>query len=132
MTAATQDTIEINDRFQHALRLMEETDHCLFITGKAGTGILSAEYGLVDPEQVISPYEKTLNTMPIVARRQWAEKVGTQLGKTMPQLKRAVFLAGSRYREFLGDHLQHRGIIVEVPMEGLRIGEQLNWLARHI
>ncbi len=30
--------IEINDQFQRALRLMEDTDQCLFITGKAGTG----------------------------------------------------------------------------------------------
>ncbi|MEQ1704626.1 MAG: AAA family ATPase [Rickettsiales bacterium] len=31
-------TIDLNDQFQHALLLMEETDRCLFITGKAGTG----------------------------------------------------------------------------------------------
>jgi ATP-dependent DNA helicase PIF1 len=30
--------IEINDRFRQALDLMEQTDRCLFITGKAGTG----------------------------------------------------------------------------------------------
>jgi hypothetical protein len=30
--------------------------------------ILSAEYGLVPPDQVISPYERTLNTMPVLAR----------------------------------------------------------------
>lgn len=42
-----------------------------------------------------------------------------------------VFLAGQRYREFLADHLKSRGIVVEVPMEGLRIGQQLSWLGRH-
>jgi ABC-type lipoprotein export system ATPase subunit len=30
--------LEINDRFRHALQLMEHTDQCLFITGRAGTG----------------------------------------------------------------------------------------------
>lgn len=30
--------IEINQQFQHALHLMENTDQCLFVTGKAGTG----------------------------------------------------------------------------------------------
>ena len=30
--------IDINDRFRHALQLMEHTNQCLFITGKAGTG----------------------------------------------------------------------------------------------
>jgi len=31
-------SIEINEQFSRALHLMEETDQCLFITGKAGTG----------------------------------------------------------------------------------------------
>ena len=39
-----------------------------------------------------------------------------------------VFLAGERYREFLARHLASRGVEVSVPMEGLRIGEQLSWL----
>ena len=30
--------IEINEQFENAIRLMEETDRSLFITGKAGTG----------------------------------------------------------------------------------------------
>lgn len=33
--------------------------------------ILSAEYGLVSPETVIAPYERTLNTMGIAERRAW-------------------------------------------------------------
>jgi hypothetical protein len=39
--------------------------------------------------------------------------------------------AGERYREFLIEPLQQRGLEVEIPMEGLRQGEQLEWLARH-
>lgn len=31
-------TIDLNERFQQALHLMEHTDQCLFVTGKAGTG----------------------------------------------------------------------------------------------
>ncbi|MDE3016768.1 MAG: hypothetical protein KGI29_07635 [Pseudomonadota bacterium] len=123
-TPAPAKDLYISDWFKKARHYAENAGYPWFI--------LSAEYGLVDPHQVISPYEKTLNTMPVVTRRQWAQKVGAQLDKTMPQLKRAVFLAGSRYREFLGDHLQQRGIIVEVPMEGLRIGEQLSWLAQRV
>ncbi len=41
--------------------------------------ILSAEYGLLDPESVIAPYERTLNTMGVVERRAWASKVLGQL-----------------------------------------------------
>lgn len=100
-----------------------------------GTGcpwyVLSAEYGLVSPNQTLAPYEKTLNTMPISERRQWSEKVIAQMDQAIPQMKSAVFLAGQRYREFLASQLQSRGVSVEVPMEGLRIGEQLGWLGQN-
>jgi hypothetical protein len=37
--------------------------------------ILSAKYGLVDPGQVIEPYEMTLNRMGRRERQAWAERV---------------------------------------------------------
>ena len=90
--------------------------------------ILSAEYGLVKPEQSIKPYEKTLNTLPVADRRLWAARVLEQLTKAVPDLDQVVFLAGRPYREFLTDLLEERGIQVEVPMQGLGIGQQLKWL----
>lgn len=38
MTVTSSRTLDINDRFRHALQLMENTNENLFITGKAGTG----------------------------------------------------------------------------------------------
>jgi hypothetical protein len=35
--------------------------------------ILSAAYGLVDPERVIEPYDRTLKKMKIEERRGWAK-----------------------------------------------------------
>jgi len=93
--------------------------------------ILSAEYGLVPPNRVIVPYELTLNTMRVADRRAWAEWVARQLAEAAPDLSHVVFLAGERYREFLARHLADRGIAISVPMEGLRIGEQLSWLRDH-
>lgn len=93
--------------------------------------ILSAEYVLVPPDRVVAPYERTLNTMPVADRRAWADRVARQLAETVPDLSGVVFLAGERYREFLAEHLAGRGIVVSVPMEGLRIGEQLSWLGQH-
>ena len=93
--------------------------------------ILSAKYGLLDPDDVIEPYDKTLNNMPVKARRDWAVKV---LDELIPQLNngdQVVFLAGMKYREFLVDPLYARGCQVEIPMEGLRIGEQLSWLSNN-
>ena len=52
----TSNALDLNDRFQHALQLMEETDRCLFITGKAGTGkstLLSHFCGNSDKKPVI-------------------------------------------------------------------------------
>jgi hypothetical protein len=94
--------------------------------------ILSAEYGLVSPEQSIEPYERTLNRMGIAARRQWAECVLVQLTKMIPNMTTAVFLAGKCYREFLERPLMDRGVEVLTPMKGLRIGEQLRWLGQHM
>lgn len=93
--------------------------------------ILSAKYGLVAPDRVIAPYQLTLNTMRVADRRAWAEWVAGQLAKEVPDLTHVVFLAGERYREYLARHFADRGVAVSVPMEGLRIGEQLSWLGQH-
>jgi len=90
--------------------------------------VLSAKYGLVHPREVIVPYDVTLNTMPIGDRRQWAGMVLTQIGPHLGGAPSIVFLAGRRYRELLEPSLRSRGLAVSVPMEGLRIGEQLKWL----
>jgi hypothetical protein len=85
----------------------------------------------VPPDRVIAPYEGTLNTMRVADRRAWGERVAKQLAEGIPDLTHVVILAGERYREFLVRHFADRGVAVSVPMEGLRIGEQLNWLGQH-
>ncbi|MDA0840860.1 MAG: hypothetical protein O2857_24075 [Planctomycetota bacterium] len=113
----------VSDLFRKARRFAEASGCPWFI--------LSAEHGLVVPGQVIAPYERTLNTMQAADRRAWSERVDAQLAEAVPDLSRVVFLAGERYREFLAWHLASRGVEVSVPMEGLRIGEQLSWLGKH-
>lgn len=93
--------------------------------------ILSAEHGLISPSQVIAPYERTLKTMRVMERRSWAERVSHQISENIPDLTQVVFLAGERYREFLTCHLYDKDVKVSIPMEGMRIGEQLSWLIRH-
>ena len=92
--------------------------------------ILSAKYGLVAPDQVIEPYNDTLNTKGIEERREWSNKVIKELRPHCSPGTSVVILAGKKYREFLLPALQERGCRVEVPMKGLRIGEQLEWLTR--
>ena len=92
--------------------------------------ILSAKHGLVDPDEVVAPYEQTLNTMRVAERRKWAEKVQAQMDERLPAAERIIIFAGKRYREFLMPYLRRRAAKVEVPMGSLRIGEQLSWLAQ--
>ena len=93
--------------------------------------IVSAEYGLVHPDTLIAPYDRTLNSMPISERRAWASRVLRQIRLSVPGLKTCVLLAGNRYREFLLPALDRLDIRVELPMEGLRQGQQLQWLDNH-
>jgi hypothetical protein len=89
--------------------------------------ILSAKYGLVAPNQRVEPYDQTLNGMKVTDRRAWAHRVQQQMDAEIPSGGRCVVLAGNRYREFLMDYLSER-FTTEVPMNGLRIGEQQRWL----
>ena len=92
-----------------------------------GWYILSAEYGLLDPNAVRVPYERTLNTLRAEERRAWADGVLDRL-LPMARARRVVILAGARYREFLVPPLMEVAASVEVPMAGLGIGQQLSWL----
>jgi hypothetical protein len=89
--------------------------------------VLSAKHGLLALEDQIEPYELTLNTMGVGQIRAWAGSVVSQLA-TLADLKRDrfVFLAGDKYRKFLVPHLAK----FEVPMQGLTIGRQLQFLSR--
>jgi hypothetical protein len=109
--------------FKKARRYIEQ--HC------ESWFILSAKYGLVDPFEVIEPYEETLNTKKRYERTEWAEHVWKDLCRHIKPGDRVTILAGQRYREFLEPRLVEHGCQVEVPMRGLRIGFQLQWLSRH-
>lgn len=90
--------------------------------------ILSAWWGLLHPDTVIGPYDLTLNTMGAKERKRWAQYVIAQL-EQIPDIARSrlVFIAGARYREHLAPWAGERAAI---PLEGLRIGEQLSWLKK--
>jgi hypothetical protein len=93
--------------------------------------ILSAQHGLLAPDRIVAPYERTLATMGVTERRAWAADVRAQMERELPNAARCVVLAGERYREFLMDYLEAR-FTTEVPMRGLAIGRQLQWLQRQI
>jgi hypothetical protein len=92
--------------------------------------ILSAKYGLVEPARVIGPYQETLNAKSRSERQSWAQKVLAELRPRLRAGDRVIVLAGQRYREFLVSALLQHGCDVQVPLEGMRIGRQLQWLSR--
>jgi hypothetical protein len=89
--------------------------------------ILSAEHGVLRPDQVIAPYQRTLQTMPKPDRVAWAERVQRQLLELLPAGAVVVVLAGDRYRGVV-PFLESHGFPVEVPVVGLQFGLQLRWL----
>lgn len=87
--------------------------------------ILSAKYGLLDPEMEIEPYDVTLKNMSSKERREWADNVLARIKKEADlQNDEFVFLGGEKYRENLLPHISN----YQIPMEGLRQGEQLHYL----
>jgi cytoplasmic iron level regulating protein YaaA (DUF328/UPF0246 family) len=91
--------------------------------------ILSAKYGLLSPHDMIDPYEQTLKAMKAGERQEWAQRVISELRKRCNlEEDRFVVLAGMQYRENVVPHLKH----YEIPMEGLGLGKQLQWLERQL
>ena len=93
--------------------------------------ILSALHGLVPPDRVLEPYEKTLSTASVAERRAWAERVLGELTEELgPSMREAIFEihAGAAYEGFgLSAGLRRSGATVELPLTGLRQGERLRW-----
>ena len=90
--------------------------------------ILSAEHGLVHPETVIAPYERTLMKMRSAERSEWADRVSSALAPIVQSGDEIIMLAGERYREGLLPWLSDRGVNVTIPLAGLKMGQQLQRL----
>lgn len=91
--------------------------------------ILSAKYGLLKLDEKVEPYDKTLNKMKINEVREWAHYVLSQL-RNVSDLDNDefIFLTGEKYRKFLIPHIKN----YEIPMLGLGIGKQLQWLKEKV
>ena len=90
--------------------------------------ILSAKYGLLSPQQIIEPYEQTLNNMKKADRVRWANQVYSQMKKVnllQPDLE-ILWLAGKKYQCELRLRLSDYKHVD--PLEGLGIGKRLAWL----
>nr|WP_256336780.1 DUF6884 domain-containing protein [Paenibacillus sp. OK060] len=88
--------------------------------------ILSAKYGLIEKDELIEPYDITLNNMKSDERKAWAKEVAKNI--LTLDVSHIDFYAGQKYRQYLIPLLELKGIICAIPLEGLGIGEQLKYL----
>ena len=87
--------------------------------------ILSAKHGLINLDDEIAPYDVTLNNMKADGIKSWSSRVLAQLkDKFDLQKDHFIFLAGDKYRKHLIPHIAS----YDIPLQGKRIGEQLQHL----
>ena len=92
--------------------------------------ILSVRHGVLEPDAMIRPYDRALEDMPRAERGAWADKVLAQLAQRLEAGDTLVVLAGRLYRAVIEPELRERGGDVQVPLAGMRIGEQMSWFDR--
>ena len=92
--------------------------------------ILSAKHGLLDPDgEIIDPYDETLTGARVATKRAWAERVADQLDEQglLSEDVVLVFHAGKDYYGELLPLIEDSGATIEIPTEGLAIGEKQAW-----
>lgn len=89
--------------------------------------IISAKHGLIHRDEIVEPYNQTLNEMNSNECRKWASAVFGQILKMLPNGGNIRFFAGDRYRKYLIPLLENAGYKTEIPLQGLGIGKQLAW-----
>ena len=108
----------ISPLFRYSLKYAEtqNSDHIF---------ILSAEYGLLELDDVIDPYDVAMLKMAKEDKLEWSTSVINQL-KEHCDLEKDEFtlLAGRNYRDHIISHLRNHSI----PMKNLPIGKMLNFL----
>lgn len=90
--------------------------------------ILSARHGVLHPDTKIAPYNESMNDKSRPERECWATRAWLDLRPHLSANDEVVILAGVSYREFLAPLLTDLGCSLDIPMEGMAIGKQLQWL----
>ncbi|MBF4161595.1 DUF6884 domain-containing protein [Nocardioides acrostichi] len=95
--------------------------------------ILSAEHGLVAPDDWLEPYERYLPDTTHEYRRGWGEKAAAQLQEAIGSLDGLVVdvHAGSTYVASAEGPLRRRGAEVLDQLAGLSFGRRLSWYLQH-
>ncbi|UVT27701.1 hypothetical protein NXT08_24700 (plasmid) [Rhodococcus pyridinivorans] len=95
--------------------------------------ILSAEHGLVAPDDWLAPYERYLPDTPPAYRAAWGRWVAERLELLAGPLEDRVveIHAGATYLDALAPHLHAKGASIRTPLAGLSMGRRLSWYTQH-
>ena len=92
--------------------------------------ILSAKHGLLNPGgDSIEPYDRTLSGARVSEKRRWSKRVAEQLSDEglLSGDHMLVLHAGRDYYDELLPLLEETSVTIEMPVEGLAIGERMAW-----
>ena len=91
--------------------------------------ILSAKYGVLELDDVIDPYEQTLNHMKEPEKKKWVSMCLEQLKTKGTDFgEETTFLCGNNYRKHLINYFRNPN----VPLMGFGIGQQLSFYKKSI
>jgi hypothetical protein len=102
--------------------------------------VLSAKYGIVEPDWVLAPYEQTIpkrkEDLSAWALRSASSVVSLSalwvdrergIPDPAPNPRRFVFLCGVEYARPVALRLETWGYTTQQPLAGLQLGERLHW-----
>ncbi len=95
--------------------------------------VLSAEHGLLRPNDLVAPYDVALTAEPASYRRVWGAWVIERLRRELGGLTgvRLEVHAGDAYAEAMGEPARAAGAKLIRPLQGLILAEQLAWYLAH-
>jgi hypothetical protein len=93
--------------------------------------ILSAEHGVLDPGDLVAPYDLALTELRVAERRAWGRAVALDLEQRLEPLRDVALEvhAGRQYLAAIEEPLSATGASVLAPLVGLTLGRQLSWYA---
>lgn len=100
-------------------------------TGKPWV-IFSAEYGIIDPDAVIAPYDVAMSRLSVGSRRAKGRQAVGQLETLTGPLRGKVFEihAGASYADAIARPLAAAGATLQNRLEAMQFGYQLQWYDR--
>lgn len=84
--------------------------------------ILSAQYGLVQQDEILEPYNLSLNSFDDDQSAQWGANVAERISHLSPQPAEAILFAGSSYAEPIINSLSNSKVVLKDPLKGLSLG----------